>query len=212
MAGPGPSSKNANNVEGRYALSFTSGALLIREALVAAPVFLEIGDWAATQTRLREENLLQARTPASALRLAREVTQRLSVFNKAELELLCEATASEVRHLMWVAACRRYAFIGDFAEEVLRERFLLLTSSLGHEEFDSFLRSKALWHPELEELQESTLKKLRATLFRMMHEADLVVAGHIAPALLSPRVRMALDSQVPSDIRFFPTQAHTEVS
>lgn len=31
--------------ESRYALSFTSGALLMREALIAAPLYLREHDW-----------------------------------------------------------------------------------------------------------------------------------------------------------------------
>ncbi|MGP9583848.1 BrxA family protein, partial [Brachybacterium sp. AOP35-5H-19] len=62
----------------RYALSFTSGALLTREAVIAAPLFLEVRDWNAVRNRLRAENLLQARTASSGFRLAREVAQRLA--------------------------------------------------------------------------------------------------------------------------------------
>ena len=129
----------------------------------------------------------------------------MAVLTDAELELLGDASPSESGHLMWVAACRRYAFIGDFAEEVVRERFLLLTPALGHDDFDSFVRRKALWHPELAEVKDSTLQKLRATVFRMLTEAGLLAGGAIVHALLSKRVRDALDAQVPSDVRFLPT-------
>ena len=44
---------------------------------------------------------------------------------------------------MWAAACRRYELIGDFAEEVVRERFLLMTPTLGTEDFERFMAGKA---------------------------------------------------------------------
>lgn len=106
---------------------------------------------------------------------------------------------------MWVAACRRYSFIGEFAEQVVRERFLLMVPTLGYEEFDSFVREKSLWHPELLELQESTLKELRKTVFRMLVEADILINNEIIPVTLTDRTRLVLDAKVPSDIRFFPT-------
>lgn len=194
-----------SEAHGRYALSFTSGALLTREAVITAPLYLDKRDWSAVRDQLCVENRLQARTASSGFRLAREVAQRLAVLTDAELELLGDASPSERGHLMWVAACRRYAFIGDFAEEVVRERFLLLTPALGHDDFDSFVRRKALWHPELAEVKDSTLQKLRATVFRMLTEAGLLAGGAIVHALLSKRVRDALDAQVPSDVRFLPT-------
>ena len=190
----------------RYALSFTSGALLAREAVITAPLYLEVRDWNVVRERLCSDNLLQARTSSSGFRLAREIVQRLAVLTDDELELLGDASPSERGHLLWVAACRRYAFIGDFAEEIVRERFLLLTPELGHRDFDSFVNRKTLWHPELTEVKESTLQKLRATVFRMLTEAELLTNGEIVHAVLSERLRDALDAQTPSDVRFLPTQ------
>lgn len=190
----------------RYALSFTSGALLTREAVITAPLYLEARDWNVVRERLCSDNLLQARTSSSGFRLAREVAQRLAALTDDELELLGDASLSERGHLMWVAACRRYAFIGDFAEEVVRERFLLLTPDLGHGDFDSFVNGKTLWHPELAEVKASTLQKLRSTVFRMLTEAELLTNGEIVHAALSERVRDALDAQTPSDVRFLPTR------
>jgi hypothetical protein len=190
----------------RYALSFTSGALLMREAAIAAPLYLRERDWSKVRAAIELDNLLQTRTVASGQRLTREVAQRLEVLSDSELELLVDATATERGHLLWAAACRRYDLIGEFAEEVLRERFLLLTSTLSHEDFDGFLRRKALWHEELAELKDSTLRKLRSNVFRMLVEAGLLSeSGHILQAVPSERVTETLARRTPSDLCFFPT-------
>ena len=69
----------------------------------------------------------------------------------------------------------------------MRERFLLLALTLEHSEFDSFVRTKAMWHEELAELKESTYRKLRSNVFLMLHEAGLLSDhGHIIPAVLKP--------------------------
>ena len=88
----------------------------------------------------------------------------------------------------------------------MRERFLLLTPTLGYEDFDSFVRGKALWHSELADLKESTLRKLRANLFQMLNEAGLLSDdGHLLQVALSHRVASALAAHSPSDLRFYPT-------
>ncbi|WP_330253684.1 DUF1819 family protein [Nocardia sp. NBC_00565] len=196
----------------RYALSFTSGALLMREAVIAAPIYLREGDWSKVREIIGGDNLLQARTVSSGLRLGRETVQRLAVLTDAEIELLTEATATERGHLLWSAACRRYGLIGEFAEEVVRERFLMLTVTLDHGDFDGFVRGKALWHTELAELKDSTLRKLRANVFKMLSEAGLLSdRGHILQVVLSQRVSGALADRTPSELRFFPTNdAHRE--
>lgn len=189
----------------RYRLSFTSGGLLVREAGVAAPLYQSLRDWVKVRALIDEENRLQARTMASAHRLAREVVQRLSELTEKEIDLLVDATSAERGHLLWAAACRRYDLIGEFAEEVLRERFLLMNPTLGPQDFDSFVQTKSLWHEELAELAGSTLRKLRTNLFLMLREAGMVTeAGHIVQSALSPRVTALLMTRTPSDIRFFP--------
>jgi len=189
----------------RYALSFTSGALLMREAAIAAPLYLRERDWSKVRAAIELDNLLQTRTVASGQRMTREIARRLEVLSDSELELLVEATATERGHLLWAAACRRYDLIGEFAEEVLRERFLLLTPTLSHEDFDGFLRRKALWHEELPELKDSTLRKLRSNVFRMLVEAGLLSeSGRILQAVPSERVTETLARRTPSDLCFFP--------
>ncbi len=191
----------------RYALSFTSGSLLLREALIAAPIYLQEHDWAKVRHIMESGNLLGSRTVSAGQRTIREVAQRLAVLTDSELELLVDSTTTERGHLLWAAACRRYALIGDFGEEVLRERFLLLAPDLDHSHFDSFIQRKALWHDELSTLKDSTLRKLRATVFRMLVEAGLLTdGGQIQPAVLSARVLDILTARTPSDLRFFPTR------
>lgn len=188
-----------------YRLSFSVGGLFLREAAVAAPLYLRDLDWAAARAEIESNNLLQTRTTTSGQRMSRELVQRLGELTFDELQLLVDGTARERGHLMWIAACRRYALIGEFAEEVVRERFLLMTPDLGHDEFDAFIRQKALWHPELTELADSTYRKLRSNLFAMLREAELLSpVGRIVHSIPSARVTAALGERATADLRFFP--------
>lgn len=198
---------SSNSAASHYALSFTTGGLLEREAAVLAPVYVEDRDWVKTRDRAVDENLLQTRTRRTGVRLVRETVKRLSALSDPEVDIVAEITASERGHLMWAAACRRYDLIGEFAEEVLRERFLTLTGTVSYEDFDSFYRAKAMWHDELDEVTDLSYKKLRQVLFKMMVEAGMLnTKGAIEPALLSARVAQCLTERTPSDIRFFPTR------
>lgn len=190
----------------RYRLSFTTGGLLVREAGVAAPLYRKLGDWSKVRAAIESENLLQTRTVSSGHRLAREVVQRLAELTDKEIDLLVDATSIERGHVMWVATCRRYSLLGEFAEEVLRERFLVLAPTLDHSDFDAFVRSKAMWHEELAELTESTFRKLRSNVFLMLHEACLLSDdGRITPVVLTDRLTAVLASRTNSEVRFFPT-------
>ena len=192
----------------RYALSFTSGSLLTREALIAAPIYLRERDWSTTRARIKDENLLQTRVARSNTRLLGALIPRLQVLTDAELQIVADGTSTERGHLMWAAACRQYDLIGEFAEEVLRERFLTLAGKVTYEEFDSFYRSKAIWHDELDAITDTSYKKARQVVFKMMVEAGLLTNhGLIEPTSLSAGVADCLRHRTPSDIRFFPTKA-----
>lgn len=191
----------------RYALSFTSGALLANEAAAVAPIYLRERDWKATRALARADNVLGARAAQSSRLLLGALVPRLQLLSDDELEIVAEGTSTERGHLMWTAACRKYALIGEFADEVLRERFLTLAGTVSYEDYDSFYRAKAMWHDELDDVTESSYQKLRQVLFKMMVEAGLLTKqGHIEPALLSSRVAECLEQRTPSDIRFFPTR------
>lgn len=191
----------------RYALSFTTGGLFANEAAVVVPVYFRTRDWDVARAEVRDANLLQRRVASSATRVTRALIPRLQLLSEPELRIVEDGTSTERGHIMWAAACRRYDLIAEFAEEVLRERFLTLATTLTYDAFDSFFRAKAMWHHELDEVTVLTYKKLRQVVFRMMLEAGLRGAPDtIEPALFSSRVADELAARQPSDFRFFPTR------
>lgn len=189
----------------RYRLSFTTGGLFLQEAPLIAERYLALRDWATTRDVVRSDNLLQVRTASAALRISKELVSRLEQLDVPELEELLEASLRDRGYLLWAAACRRYAFIRDFAIEVLREHHLILRRQLSFSDYDAFYNAKALWHTELDELASSTQHKLRQNLFRMLREADLISdQQHIQPAMLSPRVAQLLARRGREELLVFP--------
>ncbi len=51
---------------------------------------------------------------------------------------------------MWIAMCRYYAIVGEFAGEVLKKHYFTGNTHLDFEDYDRFIADKATWHPELE--------------------------------------------------------------
>lgn len=188
-----------------FRLSFTTGGLFLRESAIVAERFVVLRDWQKAREQVRQENLLQVRTAAAATRISKEVTARLEMLNVEEVEALVELGMRDQAYLLWVAVCRRYTFIRQFATEVLREHHLSLRRELSLGDYDNFYNSKALWHSELDDLTPSTQKKLRQNLFRMLREADLISEQHvIQPALLSPFVAELLARHGVGDLMVFP--------
>ena len=186
-------------------MSFTAGSLFYLESVKLAALYLELDSWISVRDRVISENLLQSRTMGTLKRVNQEVCSRLKTLNPKELELLVEGNRKEQVYLLWLAMCRRYRFIADFAVEVLRERYVSLKMDLSHEDFDSFLNRKSEWHPELDRIQPTTRSKTRQVLFRALREADLLTGNNmINMAILSRRLLDAIPRASRSDILYFP--------
>jgi hypothetical protein len=188
-----------------YPMSFTGGALLYRESIALAQLYADLGDWGAARAGALVDNVLQIRTTSAAKRLAREAAQRLKNLTPAELQLLREGDRREQTALLWLAICKRYRFIHDFATEVLREKCVRLDLTLSYEDFDVFFNQQAEWHPEVDRIEPSTRTKLRSNLFAMLREADLLSAGNlIEPALLPTSVVDVIRADDPAHLAIFP--------
>ena len=112
----------------RYIMSFSTGGLFHHESVKLAALYLDLGDWSSVRDKVIAENLLQTRTLNTLKRVCREVVSRLRTLSSCELEFLIDGSHQEQAYLLWLAICRRYRFIADFAIEVLRERYLSLKS------------------------------------------------------------------------------------
>jgi hypothetical protein len=189
----------------KYSMSFTSGGLLYQESLKVAELYFEMGDWNEIRDTVVEKNLLQAKTLNSLKRIFREVCSRLKTLHTRELQLLVNGSNQEQAYLLWIAVCRRYKFIKDFATEVIKERFLTLRTNLSYEDYDAFFNAKAQWHEDLEKITPTTRMKLRQVLFKMLREAGLLSAGNtITPAMLTPGMLSIMGQNAYQDLSVFP--------
>ncbi len=186
-------------------MSFTTGSLFHRESVELAALYLDLGDWNSVRDKVIAENLLQARTLNTLKRVCREVISRLKTLSPDELEFLVEGNHQEQAYMLWLAVCRRYRFIADFAVEVLRERYITLKNDLTHEDFDSFFNRKSEWHLELDEITPATRGKLRQVLFKILREADLLTANNmIHAAMLTPGLLDLIHQDGGGEIMYFP--------
>ncbi len=187
----------------RYRMSFTTGGLFCRESVIAYTLFTRLNDWQKVREMIINENLLQLRTESSGKRVSLELCARLKQLSKAELPLVGEGTAPEQKAVLWLAVCRHYRFIREFATEVIRAKFVTFQYELFYDDFDAFFNAKAAWIEELDVVADSTKAKLRQVLFKMMHEADILSdANRITPMLPTTRLVRAVESL--SEFGVFP--------
>lgn len=189
-----------------YRMSFTTGGLFLHESIEVARLHRNGEAWEETAKRALDQGATALPKSASNRRSLREITNRLRVLTDTECCFLLEgADRTDQQALLWLAACRAYRFVGEFAVEVIRERYLSYQFDLPLEAFDTLFDSKAEWDDGLAKLSSSTRKKLRQVLFRMMREAEILSAdGRIQTAILSPRLKGLVEDHNPCELTCFP--------
>ena len=142
-----------------------------------ARAYERLGDWDLVAKAVREEGLLGYQATKTAERIGSELIGRFRELDAPLLERLRVCIPEERRMIAWVACCRHYSFVREFATEVVRDRFLAGVSYVAKADYLSFYERKEAQHPELAAVSESTRDKLRQVLFRMLADAGILAKG-----------------------------------
>ena len=174
-----------------YAMSFSTGGLFLNESVEVARLHVEGEPWESTILRAMDEGATSLPKAASNRRSLREISNRLLTLTAEERSyFLEEADRPDQQALLWIATCRAYRFIREFAVEVVRDRYLSYQLDLPLESFDVLLAAKAEWDEGLAGLSRSTQLKLRQIMFRMMREAGIISEdSRIQTAIISTRLK-----------------------
>lgn len=166
-----------------YTLSFTVGGLFLFEGIELARLRGSCASWEEVR-RTAPDGVFVAKGGASSVkRIRNEVIARLATLSPEEIDLLASAGMTDARALMWVAACRKYRILAEFAHEVLDERLRTYQPEIRMTDFDALLDAKGVNAAEIARLAPSTRARLRSGAFRMLREAELLDAESRVRAL-----------------------------
>lgn len=188
-----------------YPLSFTTCAARRPESLIAANLFLELGDWAQVKRAVAEQNLFQYDNPKSSRKVCTEVVKRLEKLSEEEIGALVSVYGDDQAALLWIAICRAYPFVYAFSRDVIATRYEDMVGVVTAGAYEAFFEREANQHSELDLLAETSKKKIRSQVFRMAEECKLLGKGkEILPVSLSPELKKLIGGRRPEDLSLFP--------
>lgn len=189
-----------------YKMSFVVGGLFLNESIDVVALHQSSANWLQTRRMALVESVTSLPKAASRSRTLREIVSRLSKLTDAELRFFSETRDRvDQQALLWLAVCREYRLVREFATEVVQERFLSLKTELPRESFDTFFARKAEWNEGLADISVTTSSKLRQVLFRIMREAGIISQENkILATYVSAQLYTIIAEHSPSDLQLFP--------
>jgi hypothetical protein len=198
---------NDQNTASAYPLSFTGAALLPKESVVLAELWLVENDWDKIYTQVDKHTLFNRQKAATRRRLFNELSLRLGALSQEEMKLLAEGSAETQRLLLWQAVCRTYPFVGNFVRKVLRPKLLIFDYRLLRSDYLGFWREEADQFPRLYELTESTEQKLKTRLFYLLEQVGILTGNdekrRLQPLLVPLFLCTCVSAQKPAFLEFW---------
>ncbi len=146
--------------------------------------------------RIVDDNLFQYPTEKSIRQLAKGCIARLQAVEDENLiEIIASGSSDTAKQICLYAMMKRYRLVWDFMITVIGEKFRTQNFSFSQMDINAFFMQLQEQDDYVAGWSESTLKRIRQVLARMLTEneyLDDIKADHINPVWLDPALENAI--------------------
>ncbi len=160
--------------KGRYRADITAGSLKINESRVIADLLLRGVDEAGWRQAITKENVLKAKNPATATRLARLIRQRLEAMSPELWRMVRDGTVVVTAHAVLAAAIKHSPLLGDFLDLAVRDQYRRFGKALSKKGWLDFLEDCRGRDPHMPQWHESTVRRMGSSVFQILAQAGYI--------------------------------------
>lgn len=160
--------------EMRYKADITAGALKVPETRIVADLLLRKVDAAEWKDAIVKRNVLQARSPATAIRLTKLIRGRLETMGPDLWKLVRDGKGTVATHAVFAAAVKHSPLLGDFLDLVVGEQYRVFGTVLSNKMFGDYLEDCRERDPGMPQWNETTRRRLRSSVFQMLTQAGYI--------------------------------------
>ncbi len=158
----------------RYKADITGGSLKLSESRRIADLLLRSVDAQGWNDAIIKQNVLQARTPATARRLAQLIRGRLETMGPELWTLVRDGKGLVATHALFAAAVKHSPLLGDFLFMVVGEQYRRFGVALSNKMFAEYLEGCRERDREMPHWNDSTRARLRSSVFQMLAQAGYI--------------------------------------
>ncbi len=181
-----------------YNAEISAGSLMPLESRRIAAFLLTRPDDTAWRRALIEDNLLQKKAPATALRQAKLIRKRLNTLDVVAFEMIANREQDLVIQLLLVAAVRHSQLLADFISDMYIGHQRHLDLAISPSDWEKFFTECTHRDSSVKFWSPSTQAKLFQVILRILAEAKYLESTRsmkITPQSLHPDVRRYLSVQ-----------------
>ena len=181
-----------------YNAEISAGSLMPLESRRIAAFLLTNPDDNAWRHALIEDNLLQKKAPATALRQAKLIRNRLNTLDITAWDMIAHREQEVAVQLLLVAAIRHSQILSDFINDVYKDHQRRLNLAIAPGDWESFFTECAHRDSSVIQWSASTQAKLLQVILRILKEAKYLENTRnmkLTPQSLHPDVRRYLSAQ-----------------
>ncbi len=175
-----------------YHGDIVAGSLLIQETRKVASLLLNNVADEEWKRAIKIDNILQKRSPASAIRQARLIKNRLTLMRPELWKLIKEGNSDIAVQAILAASIKHSSLLGDFMDKILREHWLTFNYKISAKDWNDYLETCVQIDPKVSEWKASTISKLRQVVFRILAEAKYIDSARtlkLLPVSVVPELR-----------------------
>lgn len=181
----------ANKNTSIYHGEIVAGSLLVRESRMIANLLLENVGSNRWHRAIEIENILQKRSPVAAKRQARLIKNRLILMKPELWKMISEGSTDMAVQATLAATVKHSRLVGDFMDKVIRQNWLAFTKRITLKDWEEFFETCIQIEPNVGDWTESTRKKLKQVVFRIMAESKYIASTRkpeLQPVSIMPEI------------------------
>ena len=187
-----------------YGSDLTGGSLMVRESRMVAALMLDKATPEEWDQAIRVDNILQKKSPASAKRNAQAIRKRLERIEPEFWRALRDGDEELATQVAFCTALERNLLLVEFMERVIRDAYVTHAENLELFQWADFLEDCAHKDPNIYDWKESSKKKMRQVVFRMLAEMGYLNNTRslkLQHVVIRPEIRAMLDDTCKQRIR-----------
>jgi len=158
----------------RYTATITSSTLRLRESRIIADLLLQGVSGADWQEKVVKQNVLQVGSVESIKRISRLLRSRIEPLGTGFWQLIRDGDRRQATQATFAGAVKHSRLLGDFMDITIREQRSLFAQKLEYRLWSGYIEECRGRDPEMPLWSDSTIKKLRLSVFSMLAEAGYI--------------------------------------